>query len=557
MFLKDIPFRESVFLFILIAATQSRLQCSLANENVELHIRLIDSANGTVTPAMVCISNSKGAKFHEIRLPPDGKILEEVSRRELLSQGVRFSSDHNWIGPARTMLGDGDGIHRSSSYRSAPAIPYWHDPVMYQTSGDFTIQLPPGSWRIAADHGVEHLPEVKEVVVTGKERQPIEVEIHFERWVDMPKRGWWSGDVHVHHTTAEQSHREYLWHFAKAVDLHVVNTLAMGHHGGVEFPQKGFGKQFRTVRDTYALISGQEDPRSTFGHIIGLNLREMVRDLDTYDFYDLVFQDIHRQENASVGYAHFAWNGCDLPRGFPWYVTTEQLDFVELMQYGRMNPPDYYDYLNLGFSLTAAAGSDFPWGSVLGEVRTYVYTGPKFDVDAWFQAFEHGHTFITNGPMLELMVEGQLPGSSIEKEVGEKITITGKVLGHHVIGIPEFLTLIGNDGVLESIKNPTGEPNLEFQIEMNISQSRWLLLSTRCTNGALAMTTPVYVIVNGRPHWCPERGPEIVARQLKVIREIESEFKDDYSPKGRGIQLRLAEARQYYRKLIQQMQLED
>src|SRR5205823_12618366 len=62
-------------------------------------------------------------------------------------------------------------------------------------------------------------------------------------------------------------------------------------------------------------------------------------------------------------------NGCDLPRGFPMYVTTGEIDFVELLQFSRINPLDYYDYLNLGFRITAAAGSDVPWGSTLGEVR--------------------------------------------------------------------------------------------------------------------------------------------------------------------------------------------
>ncbi len=518
-----------------------------AKLGTEIHIRLIDATSSSVTPAMVCISNQKG----EIRLPPDGKVFKKASDTENFYRGIRYCADRNWIGPVRNMRRNYQPPPAKG--RVVPAIPYWLEPIMVQTTGDFTIRLPAGHWRIAADHGVEYVPVVKEIEVTGQEGQSVQVAMQFERWIDMPKRGWWSGDVHVHHPTDEQAHREYLWHYAKAVDLHVVNTLAMGHHKGVDFPQEGFGNKFRTVRDTYALVSGQEDPRSTFGHIIGLNLQEMVRDLETYDFYDLVFHGIHQQKDALVGFAHFAWNGCNLPRGFPWYVTTEQIDFVELMQILVINGPDYYDYLNLGFSLTAAAGSDIPWGSMMGEVRTYVHTGPEFDVDAWFQSLGRGQTFVTNGPMLELLVEGQLPGSHIEKEAGEKVTITGKVFGHPKIGIPESLMLIGNEGVLITIENPDGEAELGFQFETDVSQSRWFLLSTQCTNGAMAMTTPVYVIVNGRPHWCPERGPAIIKKQIESIQEIEKEFKNDFSPRGRGVQLRLAKARQYYYQLLEKM----
>ena len=92
-------------------------------------------------------------------------------------------------------------------------------------------------------------------------------------------------------------------------------------------------------------------------------------------------------------------------------MTTGEIDFIEVLQFGMVNRLDYAEYLNLGFRLTAAAGSDIPWGSTLGEVRTYVHTGDKFDVDDWFRAFKAGHTFVSNGPALEFTVDGELPGT--------------------------------------------------------------------------------------------------------------------------------------------------
>ncbi len=154
-----------------------------------------------------------------------------------------------------------------------------------------------------------------------------------------------------------------------------MNILEQHHHGGSHWKQWGFGKKFRVERDGRWLICGQEAPSSTFGHIIGLNVDRLVHDPENADLYDLTFRGIHENKEALVGYAHFSWNGCDLPRGFPWYVTTGEIDFVELMQFAKINAPDYYDYLNLGLRLTAAAGSDVPWGSTMGEVRTFVYTG--------------------------------------------------------------------------------------------------------------------------------------------------------------------------------------
>ncbi|SDL51288.1 hypothetical protein SAMN04488514_1011067 [Kriegella aquimaris] len=79
---------------------------------------------------------------------------------------------------------------------------------------------------------------------------------------------------------------------------------------------------------------------------------------------------------------------------------------------------DYYDYLNLGFRITAAAGSDIPWGSTLGEVRTFVFTGDTFSADSWFKGLKKGHTFVSNGPALFLEADGSLPGTEITLSKG-------------------------------------------------------------------------------------------------------------------------------------------
>lgn len=516
-------------------------------DTTTVHIRFIDAETGDTTAAMACITSSDG----EVRLPPDGRILQEPSTVDDFYRGITFKADNNWIGPARKMRGIGDNKDRSYVYKLMPSIPYWHEPVMYQTSGDFTIKLPDGHWRIAVDHGMEYQPAVREINVDGQTE--LDVVIRLQRWINMPEKGWWSGDVHVHHPTADAGHREFLMQYAEAVDLHVVNVLAMGHHKGVDFPQQGFGKSFRFRRGNTSLVSGQEDPRSTFGHIIGLNLQSMVRDTTIYDFYDTAFRGIHRQEGALVGFAHFSWNGCDLPRGFPWYVTTEQLDFIELLQFAQINTLGYYDYLNLGLKLTAAAGSDIPWGSTMGEVRTYVYTGSEFDPDKWFAGLKDGHTFVSNGPILDFSVDEKLPGSEIQKSKGDKIRIKAGVMSHPTIGLPETLLLISNDGVVKAVSNSENDTSLHFELEQTISQSQWFVLSSKCQNNALAHTSPVYVIVDGKPAWSSKRGPNVIQRQLKAIDEIAREFSDTQGLRAQGIMDRLTKARTYYTRLLKQM----
>lgn len=512
-----------------------------------VRVQIVDTSSGATSPAMACLTDANG----QVRLPPDGRILKAPSSTREFYTGVDYDADPNWIGPVRKMQGRGDNDDRSYVYEDRPSIPYWQEPVIYQVSGDFRIELPEGRYRLAVEHGMEYVPQVMTFEVRATESQTVKVQL--ARWIDLPAHGWWSGDVHVHHPTETKAQRDYLLSYAQASDLHVVNVLEMGHHQGTDFKQAGFGVHARVHHNDYWLVSGQEDPRSTFGHIIGLNLTSMVRDLSTYDFYDLTFRRIHEQPGALVGFAHLAWNGCDLPRGFPWYVTTEQLDFVELLQFGQVNQLDYYDYLNLGFRLTAAAGSDTPWGSTIGEVRTYVHTGPNLNIDAWFAGLKQGHTFVSNGPVLDFTVNDLLPGSELQIDPGQPVHIQARVTSHPAIGHPIALTLNGNRGVIQEATGDGSTTELQFTLDRTIDQSQWLVLSTLCDNGALAHTTPVYVVVNKRPTWCPEQGPSIIQRQLSAIQSIANEFDASKGTRESGIHHRLNEARQYYQELLQRM----
>ncbi len=499
--------------------------------------------DGQVAPAMVCVTD---AATGAVRLPPDGREPARMSTTADFTGGIPYRKDPAWVGPVRKTAGKGDNRDRSYVYGLLPSIPWWSEPVMYQTSGDFSIKLPAGRWRLAVSRGMETVPVVETFATEGA---ALEKTVRLERWIDLAKEGWISGDVHVHHPTTEESHRDFLLEYARAEDVRLVNILEQTHHGGRHSPQAGFGPKFRAERDGRWLVSGQEAPSSTFGHIIGLNVERLVHRPDTYDFYDLAFREIHDQKGALVGYAHFSWNGCDLPRGFPWNVTTGEIDFVELLQFSKLNALDYHDYLNLGFKLVAAAGSDVPWGSTMGEVRTYVQTGDAFDPDRWFEGLRRGATFVTNGPALDFTVEGRLPGAGIEKAAGSSVKAVLRARGHPKIGLPDSLRLVGNEGVLKEVKPTAGEAELRLEMDVPLRGSRWLAASASCSNGALAHTSPVYVVVDGRPTWCPERAPALIDKQLAAIRKIEAEFAGKPDPRSRGIVERLAKAVKYYEDL--------
>ncbi len=539
-------------ILILVIGVSSLLSCSLLKnetpESVVVHIQVREAENNLVTPVMVCITSLEDGK---VRIPGHFGQIDSVSHTNEFYQGIEFNNDKNWIGPIRKMNGIGDNDDRSYVYASLPSIPHWKDPVAYQTSGDFSISLSPGKWRISLEHGNEYIPINEEFAVSSKEKVITKTYL-LQRWINLPKLGWYSGDVHVHHPTNKPKFKDFLLNYAKAEDVHMVNVLEMGHHLGTEFKQEGFGEKSRTNDDDIWLVSGQEDPRSTFGHIIGLNVDQMVRDTSTYNYYDLILKKLHLQPGAIVGYAHFSWNGCDLPRGFPWYITTGEIDFVELLQFSKINTLDYYDYLNLGFRITAAAGSDVPWGSTLGEVRTFVYTGDDFTADSWFEGLKNGHTFVSNGPALFLDADGELPGTEIIREKGSISNLRIKAISNPAIGNIDRVAIYNNDGLVEENMNLERLDSVQIALNHRLEKSQWLAAVVYCENGAVAHTTPVYYILDGKPTWDERKAAAIIEKQLLSISAIEKETKDSEAI-DQGILDRLDMARDFYKGILQQI----
>jgi len=525
----------------------------LPHNLVTVNFKITEADTKKITPIMMCIQN---AETKEVVTPPYGKVVKEFSTVDDFVSGIMFSSDKNWIGPVRKTTGKGGDLTRSFIYDTAQPVPFWKAPALYQASGDFSINLKPGKWILNISHGYEYIPVLMQEFIVPADDHEFDINISLKRWINLPKMGWYSGDVHVHHPTTKPEYRQYLISFAKAENLHIVNTLNMGYHHydgdsktGVDYEQQGFGKKFRTQDGKYCLISGQEDPRSTYGHIIGLNLSEFSRDTAHYDYYDNVFKDIHKQPGALVGFAHLAFNGCEILRGLPWYITTNEIDFVELLQLTKINTYGYYDYLNLGFRLSAAAGSDFPYGATMGEVRTYVYTGKKFHVDKWFEGLKNGNTFVSNGPALFFTANDKIPGNDVIVNHGSTAKLKVTAISPKEIGQMTRLAIYNNDGLVHEILNPKATDTLQFNFDLPITKSQWLVAAVYCNNDAVAHTSPIYFVVDGKPTWNIEKAPEIICKQMKFIDEIELVTTEP------GILTRLKNARVFYRKMLDEMQV--
>jgi hypothetical protein len=526
-----------------------------------LRVEILDSATGGHIPAMVCITSLADGKW---RVPPDGSVAPGYTRVPDFYEGRPWRPGD--IGPVRLTAGDyKDNQTRSSIYGTASAYPFWKEVAAYFVSRPFSIKLPAGRWRLAIERGLEYLPVFEEFEV--RPGQQLGRTVRLKRWVDMARGGWYSGDDHVHYPRTKPEHDQFLLTWARAEDVHVLNIVQQRTLRELTFKQ-AFGNQRRYQEEDFALVSGQEDPSMQIdeqGHTLALNLSEPVSDMPRFHLYDVMF-DGARSRGGVTGYAHIAWAPewyrRSRPQLFPTWDSTlnviaGRVDFFEILQFRMLGLEDYYDFLSLGARLTASAGSDVPWGSTIGEVRTYAYTGKSFSVDRWFEAVRKGNTFVTNGPMVSLAVDGAKPGEEVKVPPGRAVRISARSWAPKEIGAPRTMEIIALGRTLRKVQS-RGPEQTELKVEMTVraEESQWIAVRVESQNGGLAHTSPVYVIAGGRPILDRARAPELVKKRLAVLDHVEkllqdSRYLSSYAPgEAEAHRERVRMARDKYEALL-------
>jgi hypothetical protein len=328
--------------------------------------------------------------------------------------------------------------------------------------------------------------------------------------------------------------------------------LQMGDFFSTYFSQYAFGERGRYQEDGRILSSGQEEPRTPeIGHTISLGASEFVRSTRDYYSFDRLFDRVH-ELGGVTGFAHqgFSFHGY---RGMVLNTLRRKTDFLELAQFcvpeGPLPVQYYYHFLDLGYKLTALAGSDFPWCgngfAQIGNARFYVYTGGALSFENYMQGMKAGHTFVTTGPMLLLTVNGRMPGDSLDIKPGTNLHITAETLGP-----AESIEIIGHGKVLAR------SPGKKAEFDLAPKHGLWIAAKCARGPGEVAHTTPVYVTVNGDGFQNPETARRNVAISEGYLKELEAELAnppsnvDEQAPRHRAeLERQIAQARTVLRSL--------
>jgi hypothetical protein len=226
-----------------------------------LAVRVLDDRTGTPTPARVRLTTANGATAPL----PDQAI------------GIMWGR-----------------VDQAMGYGFQPDSSFYVD-------GSFDVELEPGRYQLKLSKGNEYLEQRHELAVEPGHR--LARTFRLERWVNMPERGWYSADDHIH---LRRSPREnpMILKWVAAEDINVGALLQMGDVWASYHVQYAFGRHGVYQLEEHMLTSGQEEPRThEVGHTISLGAGEFVRFASEYYHYDRVFDRVH-ELGGVTGYAH-------------------------------------------------------------------------------------------------------------------------------------------------------------------------------------------------------------------------------------------------------------
>lgn len=453
-------------------------------------------------------------------------------------------------------------IKLRGTYGTPQPWPHSNRSIFY-IDGRYRARLPAGNYTVVAAKGPEFAYSVRTIEIgQGK---PAAITIQLERATNMPAKGWYSGDAHIHLSRTAKDNRRIM-KFLSAEDIHLSNLLQADNLEAQYYLQYAFGSKGRFQTGNHALASGLEAPRTGHrGHILALNPLQQHRDPARYLLYNETLDKYHH-DGALTGYAHVGADEFHAAWGLAMDAPLGRVDFVEVLQNGRLGTDIWYGLLNLGFQIAPVAGSDFPYYDQPGAVRSYVKLDGDFTIQKWFDGLKAGRTFVTNGPMLEFTANGMAPGTKLIVAKGSAITVNATAWFNPSLGKLAGLELVYCGEVVAAA--PAGGIG-GFTKTLILPSSGWLAIRASGSNATTAHSAPIYVDAGDGHSWCPSKVPDQVALMLKQLGELEHhepemfselEYWNAHSLAGSAasqkaaLNLQIDQARDAYRVLLAQLE---
>lgn len=424
-----------------------------------MRVRVIDTSTGKPTPVRIHLSGSRG--------------------EYIAPHGHHAQVNANWFEDYGA-----DVVFGGRSYA------YVH--------GEFTTDLPVGNLFVEINKGFEYQPVRRKVTIRPGQKT---LDLEVSRWKDLRSEGWVTADTHVHFISPHTA-----WLEAQAEGVNVVNLLAS--QWGRLFTNVGdlTGRVGINENDTIVYV-GTENRNHMLGHMSMLGTQgspvypmccggpseAYVGDPDFMTLAEWAAEN--RRKGGVVIRPHFPWCGGTED---PVPILKGLVDALEIWPHG-FPVQEWYRYLNCGYRVAVASGTDkMSAGTALGNLRTYarIDTGEPFTYENWASAVRAGRTISTNGPLIDLTVEGREIGSSIQLPPdGGAMEVHSTAESAWPIG---RLEIVCNGQVVASEQAAKGARVLHVRDKIAVRGSGWIAARCYGVDGHpgsyhAAHTSPVYV----------------------------------------------------------------
>jgi TolB protein len=456
--------------------------------------------------------------WHEVRITSRSPITPTGRVR------IRVLGPEGEAVPARVFVdgSDGRGYSPDDAFHRAAMV---FDRHYFHTRGEAVVEVPAGRTRVEALRGWEYRPASATVDVPADGE--VTATLTLERMVDLPARGWWSGDTHLHdlHQGFGLTHDAFFLQL-EAEDLHITHALI--HMDGTRLMGRWAdltGEPHPLSTPTHILQYAQEF-RGGLGHIGMIGIRDYIlpfiagQNGTAYAQHSLDHRYIEgaRAQGGLAGFMHpYPAGGGDDPRRAASTLIAldvalglgDYYDMGALWSDELASMSFYYRLLNAGFRMPATGGTDNfsdVWRDPPpGSARTFARLDGPLTVASWMDAVRRGRTFMSTGPILLLDVDGRQPGDEIglDANASSRLRVQAEVLS---IAPVDSLQIVVNGRAVHTV-HATDSLRIAFDGEVDVPDGGWIAARVLGPASpyfgddyAFAHTSPVYVVGGGRPY---------------------------------------------------------
>lgn len=397
-----------------------------------------------------------------------------------------------------------------------PRLLYWHD--HFVVPGTAVLKLRSGTYTFEIERGPEY--RIRTGHFTIRQGDADSKEVTMERFVDMKKEGWWSGDLHIHRRVKD------IEMLMLAEDLHVGPVITWWNDEN-EWKGKTSPDPLHVCFDKnrlYHVMAGKDEREG--GALLYFNLRGPlpIADADREYPSPCDFLLTARKQNGvhvdiekpfcwdmpiwiaskmvdSIGLCNNHMQRDGMLANEAWAKPRDKLAYPDPHGNGLWSQDIYYRLLQCGIRIPPTAGSaSGVLANPVGYNRVYVHCGDVLDYDQWWEYLRAGRVVVTNGPLIrEPRVNEELPGHVFRAEYGETLELHA-ALNLSIRERVDYLEIVKNAEVVHEVRlddwaKAGGKlPPVEFK------QSGWMLVRAVTSNPKtyrFASTGPYYVEIGG------------------------------------------------------------